>query len=194
MKSSRRECKAHCKKCLVIFPSLPDCHIAKHSLAGNYLIIPGQGEFGSWHRWGRENCLHFLQCAVRGVIDVVKCTVHCKKMFSSAYACDASLAKLVTSLPGWRKSPEILLSNLLSDPNRKNDFSSVSPLFFIHPLSVVLFSVFLHTFLYFVLHFFLLFFSFSIKNCPKLQHCLLHATSILCFCTFWTFRLLELQL
>jgi hypothetical protein len=42
------------------FSSLIWCYtgmsLTKLSLAGNYLIIPGQGEFGKWHpAWGREN-------------------------------------------------------------------------------------------------------------------------------------------
>jgi hypothetical protein len=36
----------HCKKRLSFFPSLAGMSLAKLSLAGNNLIIPGQGEFG----------------------------------------------------------------------------------------------------------------------------------------------------
>ncbi len=46
----------HCKKVLAVFPSQVGMSLTKLSLAGNHLIIPGQGEFGKWHpRWGREN-------------------------------------------------------------------------------------------------------------------------------------------
>jgi hypothetical protein len=37
----------HCKKRLLIFLSLAGMSLAELSLAGNNLIIPGQGEFGS---------------------------------------------------------------------------------------------------------------------------------------------------
>jgi hypothetical protein len=36
----------HCKKMLPIFPSPGRMSLTKLSLAGNILIIPGQGEFG----------------------------------------------------------------------------------------------------------------------------------------------------
>jgi hypothetical protein len=36
----------HCKKGLAIFPSPAGVSVTKLSLAGNYLINPGQGEFG----------------------------------------------------------------------------------------------------------------------------------------------------
>jgi hypothetical protein len=36
----------HCKKRLAIFPSPAGMSLTKLSLAGNNLIIPGQGEFG----------------------------------------------------------------------------------------------------------------------------------------------------
>ncbi len=46
----------HCKKSLVVFPSPARVSLTKLSLAGNYLIIPGRGEFGKWPPgWGREN-------------------------------------------------------------------------------------------------------------------------------------------
>jgi hypothetical protein len=99
VKFSSRECKAYCKKSLVISPSLAGLSLTKHSLAGNYLIIPGQGEFGLWHRWGREIAYLFLQCTARGGTDVVQCTVDCKSCFL-LHACGASLAKLITSLSG----------------------------------------------------------------------------------------------
>jgi hypothetical protein len=35
----------HCKKRLSIFPSPAGMSLIIHSLAGNYLIIPAQGEF-----------------------------------------------------------------------------------------------------------------------------------------------------
>ncbi len=38
--------KLHCKKLLAIFPSPAGMSLTKLSLAGNNLIIPGQGEFG----------------------------------------------------------------------------------------------------------------------------------------------------
>jgi hypothetical protein len=49
-------CFLHCKKRLLIFPSLAGMWLTKLSLAGNNKIIPGQGEFGQWHPGrGREN-------------------------------------------------------------------------------------------------------------------------------------------
>jgi hypothetical protein len=36
----------HCKKMLAIFPSPAGMSLTKLSQAGNYFIIPGQGEFG----------------------------------------------------------------------------------------------------------------------------------------------------
>jgi hypothetical protein len=36
----------HCKKWLAEFPSQAGMSLSKLSLAGNHLIIPGQGEFG----------------------------------------------------------------------------------------------------------------------------------------------------
>jgi hypothetical protein len=36
----------HCKKGLTVFPSPAGMSLTKLSLAGNILIIPGQGEFG----------------------------------------------------------------------------------------------------------------------------------------------------
>jgi hypothetical protein len=36
----------HCKKRLAVFPSPAGMSLTKLSLAGNNLIIPGQGEFG----------------------------------------------------------------------------------------------------------------------------------------------------
>jgi hypothetical protein len=39
----------HCKKRLSFFPSLAGMSLTKPSLAGNYEIIPGQGEFAQWH-------------------------------------------------------------------------------------------------------------------------------------------------
>jgi hypothetical protein len=47
---------SHCKKGLMLFPSPAGMSRTKLSLAGNNLIIPGQGEFSMWHpAWGREN-------------------------------------------------------------------------------------------------------------------------------------------
>jgi hypothetical protein len=52
----------HNKKRLPIFSS-PAGMLTKLSLAGNNLIIPGQGEFGWCHPgWGRRNRKPFLQC------------------------------------------------------------------------------------------------------------------------------------
>ncbi len=46
----------HCKKRLSIFPSPGWMSLTKLSVAGNNLIILGQGVFGKWHPgWGREN-------------------------------------------------------------------------------------------------------------------------------------------
>jgi hypothetical protein len=51
----------YCKKRLAVFPSPAEMPLTKLSLAGNYLIIPRQGEFGLWHpSWGRENDDLFL--------------------------------------------------------------------------------------------------------------------------------------
>jgi hypothetical protein len=45
----------HCKKRLADFPSQAGTSLTKLSLAGNYLIIPGQGEFSKWHPgWGQK--------------------------------------------------------------------------------------------------------------------------------------------
>jgi hypothetical protein len=46
--------------------------LTKHFLAGNNLIIPGQGQFGKWHLgWGRENSQPFLQFYRRGAMELV---------------------------------------------------------------------------------------------------------------------------
>jgi hypothetical protein len=51
----------HCKKRLSVFSSPGGMPLTKLSLAGNNLIVPGQGEFGKWHPgWGRENHYSFF--------------------------------------------------------------------------------------------------------------------------------------
>jgi hypothetical protein len=45
----RREGTVHCKKRLTIFPSPAGTLLTKISLAGNILIVPGQGEFGIYY-------------------------------------------------------------------------------------------------------------------------------------------------
>jgi len=48
-------------KSLVVFLSPTGMSLTKLSLAGNNLIVPGQGEFGKWHpRLGREKLLTFF--------------------------------------------------------------------------------------------------------------------------------------
>jgi hypothetical protein len=42
----RKKNTLHCKERLGVFPSLAGMSLTKLSLAGNNLIIPGQGEFG----------------------------------------------------------------------------------------------------------------------------------------------------
>jgi hypothetical protein len=50
------EMRIHCKKRLTIFPSPVGMSLTKLSLAGNILIIPGEGELGKLHPgWGQEN-------------------------------------------------------------------------------------------------------------------------------------------
>jgi hypothetical protein len=52
-------------KRLAIFPSPALMSLTKLSLAGNNLIIPGQGEFRKWQSgWGRENRTPFLKFSV----------------------------------------------------------------------------------------------------------------------------------
>ncbi len=47
----------HCKKRLTIFPCPAGMSPTKLSLAGNNLIVHGEGEFGKWHPgWGRDYC------------------------------------------------------------------------------------------------------------------------------------------
>ncbi len=51
----------HCKKRLMIFPSLIGMSLTKLSLGRNNWIIPVWGEFGQWHPgWGRENWKPFF--------------------------------------------------------------------------------------------------------------------------------------
>ncbi len=52
----------HCKKKASDFPvPQPGCHLPNSPLPGiQYLIIPGQGEFGTWQGTGKS--ITFLQC------------------------------------------------------------------------------------------------------------------------------------
>jgi hypothetical protein len=50
------EFEVHCNKRFAIFRSPAEMLLIKLFLAGNYLIIPGQGEFGKCHPdWRRKN-------------------------------------------------------------------------------------------------------------------------------------------
>jgi hypothetical protein len=51
----------HCKKKLAIYPSPAGMSLTKLSLAGNSLIIPGQGEFGKSGNGKTANL--FIQCS-----------------------------------------------------------------------------------------------------------------------------------
>ncbi len=48
------KCRSHSKKSFAVFPSPAGMSLTNLSLAGNNLIIHGQGEVGK-RGWGREN-------------------------------------------------------------------------------------------------------------------------------------------
>ncbi len=64
--------KLHCKKRVAVFPSPAWMSLTKLTLAGNYLIISNQGEFGKWHPvWDRKIAKLLLQCREQAPIGVL---------------------------------------------------------------------------------------------------------------------------
>jgi hypothetical protein len=97
----------HCKKRLTIFPSPARMSLIKLFLAGNNLLIPGQGVFGDVLAGDRKIVHFFLQCVLytHTVLNLKSCPYfHCL-LFSTMNKISLGRPEL-KDYPLWRTLEE----------------------------------------------------------------------------------------